>query len=270
MQTLQLTQFQLRRPSKVQWLFPPIEQLSPNPSLEESRELVLNHIVGKALRKALRRTDEHLQRENITWEIKPVSEQEFLDWLPSYRTEMVKLGYDILANPEWYPTQLAEERVVKGIFFFQNGQPVASGMIQYQEDKEAALAFRINERIDFGANSHTSMGHILDYLYISEMVHRKIPIVSGGRSFNQYFLGKRIGYISYKTRFYCPAIARKFTWEDTIELGPEGVVLGYCAPLDSEKLTLHIFHPAGKQPELPTAAFSRSEIETVFTSYQPD
>jgi hypothetical protein len=242
-----LTPHAIARPERVRYFF------------AENYTDVLSEIKSKSSRKFLRKSDEVLVQNNITWEYKPVSEQEFLDWLPYYREKMTEHGYDILANPEWYQKTVADGKKVEGFFFYKAGKMIGSTILSRIGTENAAGNFKASDRLDLSSEDNSSIGIVIDYFYLREMANQKVKHISAGRSRNAFGVINGIGYLQYKLRLgYSPKPDDGTAMLSTVPLNDQGYVFFYG--IKNDQLGAYLVVPKQK-PEL------IQEVEKILGDY---
>ncbi len=232
---------QLIRPEKISWRIPGIQ--TPNVS-------ALDLIKSKSQRKFLHTVDAILEENGITWELIPLSKQQFLDWLPYYESHMLELDFRILATETWYEARVQAGKEIWGMFFHQHGKLVCSGIFVMEGTEKATFAFKASDRIELTKKENSSIGSVIDYFFIKEMIHRGVKTISAGRSRNAFGVYNTFGYLEYKLRFgYEPLIAEEVSFEHSVPLSEDNSVVFFAT--HQEKLQLTYIHPEALQKEVP-------------------
>jgi hypothetical protein len=270
MPNLDLRPFHIQHPEKLQWIFPHT-QVPENTSVEEH---VISKITSSSLRSLFRKTDELLAEQHIAKDFHELTEAEYLQWLTYYQQKMTELGYEVVAQPQWFSQKYTGGKVVEGLFFTQihseKKNTVGSGVIVIEPQQKATLAFKASERLNLSSRSNSSLGSFIDYCFLVEMVRRQIPIISGGSSPNHFVVGENLGYIDYKLRFYIPQQAAESQLSTTLEIPKPGDTV-FCFGQDSDQdLNLYIFHPEGQPPTIDLNPFQHEAFQTIQLPYQPN
>lgn len=235
MQTLDLTPYKLNRPEKITWRIPGVQ----NPTVD-----ALELIKSSSQRKFLRTSDAVLAENGITWEIVKLDRKRFVEWLPYYETRMSELEYRVLADEAWYDARIEKGKEVHGMFFYKNGGLVCSGIFVIDGQEKATFAFKASERISLTNKDNSSIGSVIDYFFIREMIKRGIKIISAGRSRNAFGVHNTWGYLEYKLRFgYEPLIGEEVVREITAPLDEDGSVAFFA--LQEGIIKLFFARPAG-------------------------
>lgn len=194
MTNFDLTPLQLLRRKRVRW------------SYDGSRTDILSSLRSKSLRKFLPKAEELLAEQGISWEVKALSEAEYLDWLPYYEKNMTLLQHDILAKPEWYSNKIAEGKQVLGVFFKKNNEFVGSGVMVQTGQEHISLAYKASDFISLSSQSNSSLGSVIDYFYLRHASEAGISSITGGHSYNAFGVETTLGYLEFKTNFYTPVL----------------------------------------------------------------
>ncbi len=187
--TLKLTGFS--RPHRVRWFF------------TGDRENCLAAIRSKSLRKFLSQADEHMAAHGITWTFAPITKETYLKWLPYYTEKMRELRHDVLAKPEWYDERTADGKTVHGLFFYKENTMVGSGIIT-ELNGTYTLAFKASEFLSLSSQSNSSLGSLIDFIFIRTLCEKNVSVICGGRSYNAFGAETTLGYLEFKTNFYTP------------------------------------------------------------------
>lgn len=208
-----LSSLQLARTEKIIWRFP-------------AQSDVLAQIKSKSLRSFLSHTDEILEQNHITTETKELDEVAYLEWLPYYREKMTENEYDVLANEEWFSQRQSENKNVEGIFFYQNGKVIGSGIMTLEGTHKAALSFKATDRIELSGKSNASLGAVVDFMFLKTATNRGFEIISGGRSRNAFGVINTLGYLDYKLKLgYRPSLDASLALVEEVPLNEAGVVV---------------------------------------------
>lgn len=254
MTELNLTDYGIVRPEKIIWRFP--EHVSD----------VLAAMKSKTLRKFLQNTDQELSSNGITYEYKKLSDEEFLAWLPYYEKKMSENGYDLIASPAWLAKKKEQGVTLDGMFFYQHGEMVGSGIFTRNENHKATFAFKASERIDLGQEAHASLGAIIDYLFLKEMSEQHVEVISAGRSRNAFGVINNLGYVDYKLKFgYTPTFTDEETILTTLPLNEKGICI--CYGKKEGKRALFAFKPKGTEMKFEVARFATPELPFIEVEY---
>jgi hypothetical protein len=255
MNEIDLKQYGILRSEKVSWRFP------------ESPEDVLSHIKSKGLRKFLRSAKEILAEKGIRYESKVLSDEDFENWLPYYVEKMTENEYQVIATMEWLQKKReANLTTVEGIFFYQNDKLVGSAIFTRNGQEKATMAFKASDRINLSSESNSSLGATIDYLFLDEMVTKKITLISAGRSKNAFGVANTFGYLDYKLRFgYEPQNDPKSPLLDSVPVNEEGVVLFFG--VKEGKLSMYELKPKTFTKEFEQARFATPELPFEIIEY---
>ncbi len=254
MTELNLAPFGITRSEKVVWRFP-----------EQAKD-VLENIKSKSLRKFLRNAKEALATKSIRYEYKVLSDQDFIDWLPYYTEKMTENGYQIIASTEWLQKKRDAGLTVEGMFFYKDDKLVGTGIFTKDQSEKATFAFKASDRIDLSNEANSSLGAVIDYLFLDEMVQKQVKIISAGRSKNAFGVLNSFGYLDYKLRFgYQPSVDPLSPLLETVPVNEQGVILFYG--LKDNKLALYEFKPKGFEIQFEQARFATPELPFVVIEY---
>jgi hypothetical protein len=234
---LPLNQFHLTRPEEVRWL------------ADVTQPDVFTLIKSKSLRKFLKKSEEILQEHHIEWEFRVLTQQDFEEWLVFYRAKMSELNFKLHADTAWYLDRTAKGKAVEAAFFYQEIEGkktlVGSGIFLINPEKEAVFAFKASEHISLSNEKNSSLGAVIDFLFLKEMFSRKFPIISSGRSGNAYGVTSTFGYPIYKLRLgYEPSTPEDTPFYNWAPVNDEQTTMFYAENANYE-LGLYFFHPPG-------------------------
>ncbi len=255
-QDFSLTPFDITRTEKVAWRFPSVT----------TEEEILEKIISKSQRSFLRVSEGLLTSYGITWELKSLTLAEFEAWLPYYQSKMSELDYDILANSEWYQSRAAQGKTIEGLFMHQGEKMVGSGIFVIEGTNKATFAFKASERLDLSNRANASLGSIIDFFFIREMVKRRIAIISAGKSRNAFGVINSLGYLDYKMKFgYRPTFPDGTEFVKSVPLNEKGAVVFYGKKAD--QIALYAFKPQGSQITFEQARFGTPELPFIEVEY---
>lgn len=241
MLTFNLQPHHLKRPEKIVWRIPGVR--TPSAS-------ALDLIKSTSQRKFLRTIDAVLEINGITWKLISLSKQQFLDWLPYYETRMLELDFRTLATEAWYEARVQAGKEIWGMFFYQQEKLVCSGIFVIEGTKKATFAFKASDRIDLTNKQNSSIGSVIDYFFIREMMQRGIHTLSAGQSRNAFGVYNTLGYLEYKLRFgYEPLIGEGIPCEYSVPLSEDSSVVFFAS--HQEKLQLTYIHAEALRKEIP-------------------
>jgi hypothetical protein len=206
-----LTSLGLFRRKRVLWMF------------EGDHTNTISSLRSKSLQKFLPKAEELLREQGITWELKPITAQEYAHWLPYYEENMRLHTHDILAKPDWYAQKIAEGKQVLGLFFKKNDSLVGSGIMVQTANEYISLAYKANDFISLSSQSNSSLGSVIDYFYLRYACENGISRITGGRSYNAFGVETTLGYLEFKTNFYSPVLEETEAVVQTVPL-PENFV----------------------------------------------
>jgi hypothetical protein len=223
------TQFDLAshgisRPEKIRWVFP--SGVDPATQLK-----------SESLRKFLNKAEVHLEANNITWSYQPIDQATFESWLPFYRTKMTESGFRVIADEAWYKTKVEAGVQIFGLFFHQQGQLVASGVVTYEPQFNALhLNFKATDRLNLSGRSNSSIGALVDYFFLKQAHQQACTIITSGQSRNAFGVYNTLGYLDFKLRLGFQPEPVTEVWESTVPLNELGQVLFYGQQRGETKL----------------------------------
>lgn len=186
--TIDLTPFQLLRPEKLVWTYP---QGVTEP---------LDHLRSSSLRKFLAKAETLLSDAHITWEIVPVTQAGFLEWLVYYQSKMEENEFSTIADLGWYEKRIKEGYLIFGLWFKKAGQLVASGILRVKNTEEIVLAFKASDRLELGTMANSSIGAVVDFCFLQYAIEQGFERISAGRSRNAFGVINTLGYLDFKLR----------------------------------------------------------------------
>ncbi|MBP7768591.1 hypothetical protein KA082_02030 [Candidatus Woesebacteria bacterium] len=254
---LSIEQFGLTRPEKVIWRIPQ--------AVRTNKDALLL-LKSKTMRSFLRGIDAVLMKNNITWQLHELSREKFAEWLRYYTEKMEELDYSVIASLEWYDKRIELGKTVEGLFFYQAGKLICSGIFMIEGMQKATFAFKASDRIDLSSEPNSSIGSVIDFFFIQEMLKRDIAIISAGKSRNAFGVFNTVGYLDYKFRFgYLPQPDMKSQFLDTIPMPESGIVLFYGVKDGAPGL--YALQPHGTQKTYEVARFATTELPFVVLEY---
>lgn len=256
--TLDLLQYDIQRPEKIRWALP-----------ELRNEADLFAIIkSKTLRSFLRTAEQSLLEFSITWETHPITFEEYKKWLVFYTEKMIGQEYDVIANEEWYQKKIDSGKVVEGIFFSRNGELLGSEIfITKESEKFASAAFKATDhRENFSNKSHASLGAVVDFFFLREVLRRGFTHISFGRSRNAFGVINTIGNLEYKLGFgYIPSQASDTVLFSEVPLNEKGIVLFFG--LKENKLALYAVKPKELSMNFEQKRFATPELPFIEINY---
>lgn len=179
----------LWRPDKITWVYQ-----NPDPNQ------VLDRIQTKSGRKFLRSLEQIKLQYNISFEIGPCTEHEYLQWLELYFEITEAKKFRKPAQPEWYAQKIAENKQIEKVFLYQNGFLLGGKIISISKDNIVRSAFKITRPYEFGKEiKNGSLGLMLDYVFLQHY-SKQYKHITGGRSQNLFGIFNKIGYLNFKLR----------------------------------------------------------------------
>ena len=258
---LPLKQFGLTRPEEVRWV------------VDVSQPDVFTLIKSKSLRKFLKKSEEILQAKEIEWELKVLTQQDFEEWLVFYREKMTELNFKLHADTTWYLDRTSKGKVIEAAFFYQEVEGkkklVGSGIFLITPEKEAVFAFKSSDHISLSNEKNSSLGAVIDFLFLKEMFARNFPLISSGRSGNAYGVTSTFGYPIYKLRFgYEPTTPEDTPLYDWVPINDEKTSMFYAQNAEHE-LGLYFFHPPGATLQMEHANYVSPTHPLYTLEYDP-
>lgn len=226
MQVLSLAPFSLIRPEKVVWSFPQgLDHLALIPS--------------KSLRKILREADALCQAKGITWELKPLTKDEYLFWLSFYEQRMHEQGHEIFAREQWFDEKLSLGTHLSGLFFWQ-GQEFLGGGVISETSERLSLAYKATSPIRLTGEPNANLGSVLDFFYQRYARSTGKPFTSG-TSRNSFGALNALGYLNFKLRLgYSPQLPAEPQFTSEIPLG-EGPTAFFGMSSPDQPLAPYLF-----------------------------
>ncbi len=175
------------RPEKISWFFP-----------AHTKDIV-SELKSKSLRSFVSKSAQLLAEAGLKQEIKLMTQEDFLKWLPYYTEKMTNQSYEVLASPEWFTTKTEKGRDVYSIFITRQDTLVASLIFTYApESQRSSIAFRANDRLDIFSGGRSSIGSLLDYAFLQWSLQYPCLVVSAGRSRNAFGVTISVGNLDFK------------------------------------------------------------------------
>lgn len=210
---ISLKQFKIQRPEKILYDYP----ISDVPNL-------FNQIKSTSLRNHLKKIDSILEENNISWEYRNLTKQDYLDWLPYYKEKMDENNYIIRAEKVWYEEESKKGWKIKGVFLYKNNKIIGSSIIALK-DNVASFAFKSSDRINFHKHSIGSLMELLKLREVSKEGNISTVIT---RSPNAFGVFNTLGYLDLRLRFgYKPRLNLYADFSDTVPVNGKGFVLFY-------------------------------------------
>jgi hypothetical protein len=246
-ENLDLQSYNIVRPEKVTWIFPPTHD-------------VLASIKSKSLRSFLKRGEALMQEQGIRWEYRPLSEQDFFDWLPYYEEKMKENGFDILANKNTYQEKIAAGSTVEGLFFYRNQKMIGSIILTRKGNEYVALNFKASDKLDIFPGGRSSIGALIDYIFLKVMSEQEIKLITGGSSRNAFGVINKIGYLDSRLRTGFEVIQKEdVAFLDFVPLAADRSVL-FFGMRDGGPLTLFGVKPKDSAIQFEQARFASASL----------
>ena len=252
-----LAPLEITRPEKIIWRIPDSVRTTQDP---------FGVLKSKSMRSFLRSVEATLAEQSITWTLQELSRDEFAHWLEYYKAKMTELDYSIIASLEWYDKRVADGKIVEGMFFRQNMELVCTGIFVIEGTQKATFAFKASDRLELSSKENSSIGSVIDFFFIREMMQKGITVISAGKSRNAFGVFNTIGYLDYKFRFgYMPHNSETIPQLQTVPLPENGIVLFFGER--AEKLHLFALQPKGTQQHYEVQRFTSAELPFEIIEY---
>jgi hypothetical protein len=258
--TLSLEPYHIQRPEKVRW------------RIEVQDGDILNSLKSNSLKTFLSQSEQILSDHHIEVSYHTLNKEEYLDWLKYYEENMTRHGYDIIATEKWYDDRIEQGKTVEGMFFTQlhnqEKRLVASGIFTIDGAEKATFAFKASERLKLTGGDRGTLGAILDYYFMREMLKKSVKIISAGKSRNAFGVYNTLGYLNYSLRFgFIPSPAEDTEFFPSVPLSEDGLVL--CYAVKDGQFGLYGFKPEGSNHQFEHKGFATPEIPFFEMTYQP-
>lgn len=247
LQTFSLQPFHIKRPVKISWNFPSLENHEPSDFMQ-----------SKSLKSLYINADDILQKNGLHVEKIPATQEEFLTWLAFYREKTLEYGYDAMANEQTLDEKHQEHKEVEILKILKGDELVSSAIIvKAPTDKgtRASMAFSASQRFPLSSKSNSSIGYLLNIFFFKFMKEENLPIITGGAARNDFTVLHNLGYLEYKLRIGYIPVKREATDisdEAYIDENGESIFFGekngvfslfYLLPNGQEpKQNLHTLH----------------------------
>ncbi len=257
MNKIDLTPYNILRPEKLEWYFPSVQ----------TDEDIFTAIKSKSLRSFLRKTDLRIEQVGITWEHRSISYQEYLQWLAYYVKKMKEQNFSIFATESWYQEKISEGKEITGIFLYKSGTMIGSTIISVQHlDLLATSHFKASEHLHDFSDRNSSLGAIIDFLFLRTMRQKGIRNLSSGRARNAAGIFNSYGYIDYKLRFgFVPTVITDMQNFDSAPLSEDGTVLFFG--VQNEQLVMVGCRKKNSDFEFESKRFATEEMPFVLLEY---
>lgn len=191
--SISLSPYSIQRPEKVRWIFP------------STHSDVLSGVQSSSLRKFLKTSLQQLVENSITYTHGVITQLEYAKWYAFYSQNMEEREYDVLASKEFIEEKTAEGKTVEGIFLSKNGELIGGGIVVRKANEFASLAYKASLRISLGNQKNSSLGAVIDYLFLLQAKESGVKRISGGRSRNAFGVLNSLAHLEYKLRLgYIP------------------------------------------------------------------
>lgn len=179
----------LWRPEKVLWIYK-----------DHNPDLVIDRIKSKSARKFVRAIDETMDQYSFELDMGVCTRKDFLNWLELYHRRSDEKQFELFATEAWFDEKSREQRKIEKLFIYQNGILIGGKIITISEDLVVRSAFKASIPFQFAASGNSSLGLMLDYLYLAHYSKQKVSKITGGRSRNLFGVINSIGYLCFKLR----------------------------------------------------------------------
>lgn len=211
---IDVSTYGILRPEKVRWVFP------------SGYGDPLEGIRSDSLRKFLSTYETVLSQEHIKVWYGPLRQEQWDIWYPFYQEHMREHSYDVLAPKNLLEIKTSENKQTEALFFISDEKLLAGGIIIRQDTSWSSLAYKASIRIAVGNKQNSSLGAILDYVYLKTMHGQGVQLITGGRSRNSFGVVNTFGQAEYKLRLgYTPHIDVDCVLENTIDMMDKNAVL---------------------------------------------
>lgn len=246
MNDFSLQPYDIVRPEKVQWMFP-------------LKGEVIDSIPSSSLRKFLRTADDTLRENNIVVDYSEMSEEKYAEWYSFYSQNMEEKKYDVFASKSLIEEKKLEGKTVFGILLYRGDELVGGGIIIRKEKQWASLAYKASLRLSLGNKQNSSLGAIIDYLFVEKMKQEGVQSVTGGRSRNAFGVLNSFSHLEYKLRFgYVPFPDLESQSLTSVPLDEKEAVV--FVGIQSGEKYLFLLRKKGVQVELDFSRFSTPQL----------
>jgi hypothetical protein len=234
--------------------------------LLDKKETALASIKSKSTRKFLTRSSQLLEEAGITYSFSPISLMQYQQWLNYYTQKMIENNFEVMATEEWYLEATNEGDTVLGMFFYKQEVMIGSGIIQLNKES-SRLKFKASDKVNLSNDDNSSLGAIIDYRYMEEMMKQNVPTITSGRSRNAFGIINKLGYLDYKLKFgFYPIIETADQPTSEFLLNEEGRGVSFCHQPNDTKLTMIQVCPAGANSTIEASRFAGEHFDyQVFT-----
>lgn len=207
-----LTSYGIRRPEKLRWWY---DIAAPE---------LLASIPSKTLRQLGRQAEPLLQRYQLTVTHSWLDALGYQAWWQHYQTTMQAKGYDLIATPDWWQHKQAEGKQV-GVFYFHQSTQVCGSLVYLRHDAQVTACFKTSQSIPGLTKKHRSLGALIDFVFLREILKTKPSAISLGSMRNAFGVWNSYGNLEYKLSMGYLVEPKENTaiW-DTVPLDADGRV----------------------------------------------
>jgi len=216
----------LKRPTKLEWIYPSV-------AVDQSWD---SRIISKSSRKIATRLDEILAENKLVVTLKLLDATSFQEWLPYYSQKMTEQNHSVIATPAWIEQKLSDAVAVYLIDFAQNGVRIGTSVFSVTAQDKYIEHFKASDRLHISNLKNASLGTVIDLYYLRHAMTSHASVVSSGSSRNGFGFYNNLGYLAFKIKLgYRPVIAEVAEFDENFEYDSEQACIWF-ATQDQQQL----------------------------------
>jgi hypothetical protein len=234
-------------PTKILWVFPAPEPESPWET----------NIPSKTVRNVYKNLDTILADSRIQIDIQELTTERYIAWHTYYARIMKSQDHEVLAGIDWFERRTLE---LDKIWIIEatgtNNDILGGSIISVDTNGVFTHHFKATERISIAGPANTSLGILLEFLYLRFAFQNDPQKVTSGLSRNGFGFFNTLGYLASKLRMgYVPHEANDRPWDNEFLVKESAEPTIWFIKRDTHPLVAWVHPNADKLP---------SEIKTYF------
>lgn len=242
------------RPTKLLWVFPK----------PENQANWIQNIPSKSVRHLYAQLDTILHDSNLKIAVSSLTEEAYRDWHVYYEKAMVEQKHDVIAKPEWYRDKKhALSKIWILTVLDQDGKRVGASIFSVDDLGVFTHHFKASDRVELRGPDNTSLGILLELLYLRFAFEHNPSTVTSGLSRNGFGYFNSVGYLASKLRIgYIPTAASNRPWDREFLYHDSQSLTIWFAQRDKDLVAL-VFPSKQKLPGEIQTYFQRQSIPCI-------
>lgn len=179
-------------PDKIKWIFPH--------SKIKNKDSCSLPISSRSMRSIAKKSHSHLEKNNIIFEIKKLTQEDYSEWLSLYKKMTTELHYSLIADESWFEKQSSKNCKLWMISFRKDKKLIGGSIIVEITGVEISHTFKASKRLVLLGASNMSIGVLLEIEFLKFAYSSTAPLILSGKSVSVFGSDRNISYINFKLK----------------------------------------------------------------------